>query len=180
MGYTLNVREMLKDQANVHRPSTNCGPTTNGVKNLDAWLGDKKWDVIHFNFGLHDLKYINDQGKNTNPKQGKVQVSVKDYEANLETMIQKMQKTGAKLIFATTTPVPEGEPQRIADSDQKYNSAALAIMKKHNITVNDLNAFVRSEEFEGRIAKNVHFTKAGSLALAKVVVEAIKVALKTK
>ena len=58
MGYTLDVREMLKGKANVHRIPTNGGPTTNGIENIKDWLGDSKWDVIHFNWGLHDLKYI--------------------------------------------------------------------------------------------------------------------------
>ena len=38
IGYTVPVRERLKGRANVHRPTTNAGPTSNGVKNLDAWL----------------------------------------------------------------------------------------------------------------------------------------------
>src|SRR5262245_41201760 len=56
IGYTLDVREELKGKANVHRPATNCGPTTSGVRGIDQWLkvgaGSGKWDVIHFNFGL--------------------------------------------------------------------------------------------------------------------------------
>lgn len=62
IGYTLAVRELLADKANVHRPPTNCGPTIQGVKQIDAWLGDGRWDVIHFNFGLHDLKIMDEQG----------------------------------------------------------------------------------------------------------------------
>ena len=39
IGYTLPVRELLKGKANVHRPSTNCGPTSRGVSGIDQWLG---------------------------------------------------------------------------------------------------------------------------------------------
>ena len=60
IGYTAPVREFLKGKANVHRIPTNGGPTTNGLANLDKWLGTSKWDVIHFNWGLHDLKYLPD------------------------------------------------------------------------------------------------------------------------
>src|SRR6186713_3361025 len=38
LGYTVAVRELLKDKANVHRPLTNCGPTTKGLEALDQWL----------------------------------------------------------------------------------------------------------------------------------------------
>jgi len=56
IGYTIPAREQLQGTANVHRIPENGGPTTNGLKQLDAWLGSGKWDVIHFNWGLHDLK----------------------------------------------------------------------------------------------------------------------------
>ena len=57
IGYQVPLREALKAKANVHRPPTNCGPTSRGVEQIDAWLGDGKWDVIHFNFGLHDVRH---------------------------------------------------------------------------------------------------------------------------
>src|SRR5262245_3027271 len=50
IGYTLPLCEALKSKANVHRPAANCGPTSRGVQSIDQWLGDGKWDVIHFNF----------------------------------------------------------------------------------------------------------------------------------
>src|SRR3954466_648053 len=112
IGYTVDVREALRGKANVHRPATNCGPTTRGVQSIDQWLGDGKWDVIHFNFGLHDLKFVDDAGKNAPPDKGHPQVSESDYEKNLENIVGKMKKTGAKLIFATTTPVPSGADAR--------------------------------------------------------------------
>ena len=31
---------------------------TAGLTGIDEWLGDDPWDVIHFNWGLHDLKYM--------------------------------------------------------------------------------------------------------------------------
>jgi hypothetical protein len=88
-GYTQDVRKAMAGKANVHRAPENCGPTANGVKKIEIWLGDGKWDVIHFNFGIHDRK-----------------TPAADYEQRLETLIARMKQTGAKLIFATTTPVP--------------------------------------------------------------------------
>src|SRR5216117_2326804 len=51
MGYTIPVRNLLKGKANVHRVAENGGPTTNGLAKLKSWLGNRKWDVIHFNWG---------------------------------------------------------------------------------------------------------------------------------
>src|SRR4051794_5451293 len=39
-GYTLPTRRALAGKANVHRAPENCGPASNGVKKLDAWLGE--------------------------------------------------------------------------------------------------------------------------------------------
>jgi acyl-CoA thioesterase-1 len=177
IGYTVPVREQLKGVANVHRPSTNCGPTTRGVEQLDKWLGTGKWDVIHFNFGLHDLKYVDEEGKNTSPDKGKVQVPIDDYKKNLDAMVVRMKKTGAKLVFATTTPVPEKEPQRKADTDKEYNAAAREVMARHGVAVNDLDAFVRGRKGEGQLPGNVHFTADGYKALAGQVAAEVKKAL---
>jgi acyl-CoA thioesterase-1 len=177
MGYTLPVREQLKGVANVHRPPTNCGPSTRGVEQIEKWLGDGKWDVIHFNFGLHDLKFVDEKGMNTSPEKGKLQVPIGDYKKNLDALVSRMKKTGAKLIFATTTPVPAGEPQRKADSDREYNAAALEVMKKHGVAVNDLGEFVRERKGAGQLPKDVHFTADGSKALAERVSAEVKKAL---
>ncbi|MCA9056252.1 MAG: SGNH/GDSL hydrolase family protein, partial [Planctomycetaceae bacterium] len=95
MGYTLPVRELLAGSANVHRIPTNGGPTTRGIESIDAWLGDGKWDVIHFNWGLHDLKYIDDAGNLTETvESGKQQVPLEEYERNLDQLVGRMQQTG--------------------------------------------------------------------------------------
>ena len=178
IGYTVPTREKLKGKANVHRPGTNCGPTTRGVENLDKWLGDGKWDVIHFNFGLHDLKYIDDAGKNVPPDKGHQMVPPEQYEKNMEQLVERLKKTGAMLIFATTTPVPVGEPQRIHDDAVKYNEIALRVMKKHEVRIDDLHAFCEQPSVkEKQLPENVHFTDAGYAALGEEVAKQIEAAL---
>lgn len=191
IGYTLQVRELLKGKANVFRPHTadgnkpeNCSGTTKGVESIDRWIGDRKWDVIHFNWGLHDLKHVTEPGGNTvsNKAQDPVQATVDQYAANLEKIVERLDKTGAKLIFATTTPVvPKTTgPLREPDSPPKYNAAALKIMKEHGVAVNDLFAFCDPQIEKLQRPKNVHFTDAGSQALAEQVAKAIQAQLNTK
>jgi acyl-CoA thioesterase-1 len=67
--YTLQVRELLKGKAIVFRPMTgqrrvNYNGTIVGVANLDERLAGKKWSMIHFNWGLHDLKHVKTPGSN--------------------------------------------------------------------------------------------------------------------
>ena len=93
IGYTLPVRALLKGQANVHRPPTNCGPTIRGLQQIDAWIGKKKWDVIHFNWGLHDLKYMGPNGKNLakpGTEGSHQQVPPAEYEQNLHKLVARL------------------------------------------------------------------------------------------
>ena len=98
IGYTVMVREALAGEANVFRPLTNCGPTTKGLESLDQWLGDRKWDVIHFNFGLHDLKYMGPNNENLADPHAETshqQVPIEQYAANLKQIANRLKKTGA-------------------------------------------------------------------------------------
>jgi arylsulfatase A-like enzyme len=189
IGYTRDVRELMKGKANVHRPMSanrktpaNCGDTTIGMANIDAWLGDAKWDVIHFNWGLWDLCYRNpasqEQG-NRDKGKGKVSTTPEDYRRNLETLVNKLNATGAKLIWASTTLVPEGEVGRFVGDDAKYNAIAAEIMKKHGIAINDLHATTKTFAPSLFVKPgNVHFTPAGSKLLAEQVAGAIQDGLK--
>lgn len=171
IGYTLDVRELLKGKANVHRIPTNGGPTTNGLKNIKAWLGNSKWDVIHFNWGLHDLKYVQDaSAKPTDPKASAShpQVALVDYEKNLAELVKIMQATGAKLIWCNTTPVPAGSAGRIEGDELKYNEAAARVMKAANIPTDDLHAHALAKPGV-QLPANVHYTAEGSRYLAEKV-----------
>jgi acyl-CoA thioesterase-1 len=181
IGYTHDVQKQLVGVANVHRIKENGGPTTNGIKKIDQWIGDSKWDVIHFNWGLHDIKYMNEKGELINDiKSGKQQVSAEDYEKNLNALVERLEKTGAKLIWRNTTPVPEGAGGRVTGDEVKYNDIAAKIMKAHNIPTDDMYGYCMPHLKEWQMPKNVHFTAKGSKKLAEDAVAHIKVALGTK
>ena len=166
IGYTIPVRERLREKANVHRIGTNGGPTINGLAHLAEWLGDGRWDVIHFNWGLHDLKIAED---------GSRQVPLEAYEKNLRELVSRLKQTRARLVFATTTPVPEGKlnPPRVNDDVIAYNRVAMKIMQENQIPIDDLYALVEPRMGEIQLPANVHFKPEGYAALADRVVESI-------
>ncbi|TWU59673.1 hypothetical protein V7x_54470 [Crateriforma conspicua] len=178
IGYTTAVRSQLSGVANVYRPPTNCGPTTRGVEQIDQWLGDRKWDVIHFNFGLHDLKFMSPEGKNLadpdDPENAR-QVSPADYVANLRTIIGKLNKTGADLIWRDTTPVPQGAQGRIADDSVFYNQLAREVINEvGGIAVDPMHQYASEDPIAGQQRPaNVHYTNEGSAKLAEHVAAAI-------
>ena len=164
MGYTLPVRKLLDGKANVHRIPVNGGPTTNGIANLKKWLGDGKWDVIHFNWGLHDLKLI----------EGKHQVPIDEYEKNLRELVAQMKATNAKLIWCSTTPVPDGASIRNKEDAPRYNAVAKKIMDDMQVPIDDLYEFALPQLDKIQQKENVHFSPAGSEVLAQQVVKSIE------
>lgn len=182
IGYTPVVRERLSGKANVMRPKANCGETRMGLAGIDEWLADGKWDVIHFNWGLWDLCYRNPMAKlqgNRDKVNGKISVPLEEYEANLVRLVERMKKTGAVLIWASTTVVPQGEPGRFAGDEVKYNDAAERVMKKYGVRMDDLHSLTKTFAagmFTG--PGDVHYTAEANAQLGDKVSAAILAALK--
>ena len=177
MGYTLPTRERLSGVANVYRPAINCGPTIRAPEYLDDWILGGPWAVIHYNFGLHDLKHMDGDGQMVSPDTGSYQVPIVDYEQNLAAITERLAATGAVLIWATTTPVPKGATGRIKGDAARYNVAAKRVADARNTRINDLYTFALNRLDQIQQPANVHFTDAGSEALAERVVKAITDAL---
>lgn len=160
-GYTLATRKALAGKANVHRAPANCGPTASGLKNMEVWLGDGKWDIIHFNFGIHD--------RNT---------PIADYTQRLEQLIERMKKTGAKLVWASTTPIPDDPAKKqTAASIVERNLAAAELMRKHGVAVNDLFTEITPRLAEMQYPNDVHFNASGYDFLGGTVAGAIEASL---
>ena len=182
IGYTVPLREVLNGKANMHRAMTNCGPSNRGVAQLEDWLktgGSDKWDVIQFNFGLHDIRHFSDpENKVGAPAtEGHRQVLEADYEKNLRTIVARLKKTGAKLIWRNTTPVPEGANGRVPGDEVRYNEIAKKIMDENKIETDDLYAFCLPQLAKIQNPKDVHFTAAGSKTLAEQTAKPILAAL---
>ena len=173
IGFTPHVVEQLDGKAVVKHHKGNAQHTGTGLKQLDQWIGNTKWDVIHFNWGLWDLCYRHPKSKVQGKRDkvnGTLTTTLEQYEKNLDKLVSRLKKTDAKLIWAHTTVVPEEEAGRIVGDDKKYNEVAAKIMKKYGITINDLNSL--SREFPSDLFSkpgDVHYTQDGYQKIAKQV-----------
>jgi hypothetical protein len=177
IAYTVSVRELLAGKANVHRIPVNGSQSNTGRSALTHWLGDGKWDVVHFNFGLHDAKLVIATGLPA--------VSREDYVNNLKVIAQKLKATGAKVIFATTTPIPETlrapsitaaalPPQtRLFDSIPERNQLAVTALSEMGVPVIDLYAVILPHQEKLQNRNDVHFKPEGSMILARAVAGSI-------
>ena len=189
IGYTPPLTEDLKSVAKVVRPTAangkpvNCAGTQNGLANVEGWIGRVgKPDVITFNFGLHDMK------RETRDAAGKVvpstqatdppQSDPETYRANLLQIVEKLEATGAKLFFVTTTPVPPGgvSPYRDLGDPLLYNGIARQVVEPRGIEVIDLWS-VAAAKPQWMRPVNVHFSDEGSAGLAAAIAAPVRKAL---
>jgi len=106
MDYTPYVQDYFKDKAIVVRIPENGQHTGFGLKRIREYIGNEKWDIIQFNYGLHDLCYRHPDSKlygRRDKIKGKLPFSIDTYEANLDSLVTIMKElSNAKLIFVTT------------------------------------------------------------------------------
>ena len=167
--YTKQVTQLLTGKAEVQRVQANCKFSAYGVKNTAGWIAKGKWDIIHFNFGMWDLYGW---------KQ-KVKATPETYAANLDKIVTILKTSGARLIFATTTPnCKSKEIKSILVSAERHGQfalAALEVMKKHQVKVNDLCAVVAPEIDKHQLAaNNVHYNSKAAMLLARQVVKVLE------
>jgi len=93
--YQRSLIESLAGKVNVHHPPTWMGPSKNWDR-LHHYVGQLDpatpfWDVITFNYGIRDHRETRE-----------------NYQANLRKAIGLLQRTGAKLVWVNSTPIPTG------------------------------------------------------------------------
>ena len=184
--YTNYVRKSLFGKANVYRLHMNGGSShtlAKKVADMHKAMENKsldkpwsfQWDVIHFNVGLHDLKYVTN-GK-LDLENGKQVSSIAVYQKNLRNLMTyfKTNFPGTKLVFATSTPVPENAAGRVAGDSLKYNKAALDVLADYpGVEINDLYRFTKPNQKKWWIKPgDVHYAPKGRKAQGQQVAEVV-------
>ena len=179
LGYTPYVREDLQGIAQVYHNRGNAQHTGTGLDSIETWIGTKDWDIIQFNWGLWDLCYRHSDSKtqgNRDKVHGTITYELEDYGKNLDSIVQWMKaKSDAKLIFVTTTYVPENEAGRYQEDAIRYNQLAKRIMEENGVVINDIyEASRRIHRHYGKDSGDVHYLPEGYRALAKEITDFLK------
>ena len=169
MGYQATVRERLAS-VDIWSPEANGGDSANVLAHLDEWVAAHSPQVVHLNCGLHDIKKPFDSGR--------AQVGLDEYRRHLREIFDCVLSTGARLVWASTTPVDEDLHRRnkgfdrfTADVDA-YNSVALDLATAEDVPVNDLHAVIESADRTHLLREDgVHFSEEGSRLLGDAVAE---------
>ena len=107
---------------------------------------------------------------------------VKDYEANVRTILQRLLAgEHGKVIWATTTPVNEQWHHAKKDFDRfeadvaEYNAAAKRVTDELGVTVNDLNTVITKAGADKCLKEDgVHFSEAACELLGKTVADFVR------
>lgn len=173
LGYTPYVADILEERAQVVHCPGNARHTWYGVVWQDKLVGGGPWDIIQFNWGLWDMCYRRPvRGGATVPDKacGRVAIGLAEYRQNLEQLVDRLGRTGATLVWASTTSVPAGERGRFSADVDRYNAVAAQIMRRHGIRIIDLCAVSRAMPPDLRVdPHNVHYTAGGYRRLAQAV-----------
>jgi lysophospholipase L1-like esterase len=176
LSYQPVVAEQLRSRAAVTGPVENCQFSLFTLASLPRWLPAQPPAVIHWNNGLHDVGH--------NPGRAPAQIPLEMYLANLDFIRHTLQATGARLIWATTTPVHERRGWSATDWSWRneeiecYNHAARELMERHDVAVNDLHAVVAAGRDRFFMEDGVHLNPAGVAAAGAAVTAAIRAQLK--
>lgn len=181
IGYTPEVRKLLQDTADVHRPAENCQHTAHGLLRLKTWLGTNHWDVIHFNWGIWDTHMLDAKGqlvRNESAATGPLRLrhTPAQYRTNLVQILDTLTATGARLVWASTTPIMSRSGPRF-DDIKTLNAVAAELMHTRRIPLNDLYEFTLPHVAEWQTSDRVHFNATGNQNLGRRVADQIRTAL---
>jgi lysophospholipase L1-like esterase len=158
-GYGPVVIKQLEGKVHVDRMANSRGVHDPILfKEIRMALEDCRYQVIHFNNGLHA-----------------VHLSDEEYGAGLRKYVEMIQDQarGARLIWANSTPVRQTVPNYAFDEVKngqviKRNEVAEKLMKDRNVSVNDLYR-VAAHDIEIRESDGYHYDANGYQVLGQVV-----------
>ena len=167
-GYFGGVEKHLAGKAYCARLTTSkCVSDPTFDDDLRLLFKQYKFSAIHFNNGLHGWGYTEDQYR----------------DGLLRTVAAvKQHSGGAKIIWATTTPMRESSDlQKFSERTERVkvrNRLAAEIMKQHEVSTNDLFELVK-DHADWQSTDGVHFNANGNEGLAKQVAESVMKHLST-
>lgn len=157
LNYMPMVCRVLDGRADVSGPADNCRFAKYTLFYIPEWLSTfGKPDIIHWNNGLWDVSHSGRDG-NLSP--------MAHYVSDIMRVFAELKKTGAKIIFATSTPVKEGNPTFDNQSIRAYNAAVVPLLRDQGVEINDLHAFVTPNAGEFICDDLTHLSKEGIKAV---------------
>ena len=159
-----SVKKTLEGKVNVIYPDENCRFASYVLREFHEYLKDVKGediDVVHWNAGLWDCLRLFGEEPHT---------PIDVYAYYIDRICVRIKKIcpNAKIIFATSTRVISEKMskdfKRYNEEIEKYNEAAVNVVKKHGFKINDLYAVFASLPEEAHSDPVHYYTPMGTEA----------------
>ena len=172
-GYDKAAKKTLEGKANVYFPEENCRFASYVLRYIHEYkslVKDGEVDVIHWNAGLWDCLRLFEEEPHT---------PIDVYAYYIDRICVRIKKIfpEAKVIFATSTRVLSEKMskdfKRYNEEIEKYNEAAVNVVKKYGFTVNDLYAVSATLPDEAHSDPVHYYTPMGTEAFTNAVLSHI-------
>lgn len=166
MNYCPVVYMKLSGLCEVVYPEDNCRFAKYTLCEFGHWVAKYgNPDIIHWNNGLWDVfRYDGEH----------VLTPLDRYLEDMKRVYARMKETGARIIFATTTPTTPYDVDRRQEDIVEYNREITRWLEEKGVEINDLYSFVKPHIFEYISDDHVHLNKYGVHEVGNRVVEVIK------
>jgi len=158
VGYSTKVQEQLDGTANVARLATSkCICDKALIKELDYAFWDYKYEVVHFNNGLHGWSFTEE-----------------DYADSFPVFFDHLKQLAkdAALIWGSSTPLRYRDNREQLDAERNprvlaRNRIAQQFLSEHNVIINDLYGLM--VEHPELCTDGAHFNSDGYTIMANAV-----------
>ena len=173
MGYDKATKKSLEGKANIYFPEENCRFASYVLRYIHEYrslVKDGDVNVIHWNAGLWDCLRLFEEEPHT---------PIDVYAYYIDRICVRIKKLfpEAKVIFATSTRVLTEKMgknfKRYNKEIEKYNEAAVDVVKKYGFTVNDLYAVSATLPDEAHSDPVHYYTPMGTEAFTNAVLSYI-------
>lgn len=170
IGYGTKVEEMLRaDGCDVWQSDDNCRFASYTLRMLFDFKDQIEGaDVIHWNNGLWDCTELFGDGTFT---------PVDEYVNLMKRIAKLLLATGAKVIFATTTPTHPDYEYTHTCKVREFNEAVVPELREMGIEINDLFVAMEDHQIDGICEDMLHLSELGKDICTKLVYDSIKKAL---
>ena len=182
MGYDKSVRKTLEGKVNVIFPQENCQFAAHVLRYFHEYLKDENGEkikgedinVVHWNAGLWDCLRLFEEDPHT---------PVDIYAYYIERLCVRIKKVcpNAHIIFATSTRVISEKMskdfKRYNEEIEKYNEAAVKVVKKYGFEVDDLYSVSAKLPEEAHSDAVHYYTPLGTEAFTNQVLSCVAPAL---
>lgn len=164
MNYQDNVVKLLDGKANVMYPAENCRFAAYTLNSLRHWLPNmQNPDVIHWNNGIWDAVSCNGEDRPFS--------TLDEYMGYCKRILKVLKDTGAKVIFALTTPLKNNPAN---ETIKQFNAAMAEYLASEGIEIDDLYSVIDADKDRLICEDNCHLSEDGKAAAAESVVKSIE------